>query len=118
MNAPATFQRVLDTVLAQFRWQTCLCYIDDIIIFSNSEEEHFSHVEENFQTLEKANIKLKLQKCEFFNDKIRYLGYVITPGKLHIDEALVAPLKQAEVPTTKQELRSCLGLCNVYRRFC
>ena len=117
MNAPATFQRILDIVLAAYKWQTCLVYLDDIVIFSRDIESHFRHVEEVLMALQRANITLKLRKCDFFTEKIRYLGHIIEPGKLKIDEAVVAPLREAKHPMSKTELRSFLGLCNVYRRF-
>ena len=116
-NAPATFQRSLDIILSGYRWRSCLVYIDDVIIFSRDSEEHLRHVEEVLSTLHKAGVTLKLPKCEFFTDKVKYLGHVIKPGKLEIDATSTAALKQMEHPSTQTELRSFLGLCNVYRRF-
>lgn len=116
-NAPATFQRTLDIVLSAYKWQTCLVYIDDIIIYSKNDESHFRHLEEVLSTLHRANISLKLEKCEFFTTRVRYLGHIIEPGRLSIDKAIVASLKEVKRPRTQQELRSFIGLCNVYRRF-
>ena len=117
MNAPATFQRILDFVLAAYRWQTFLVYLDDIIIFSRDIESHFQHVEEVLAALSRANITLKLKNCDFFTTKIRYLGHIIEPARLSIDDAVVAPLKEAQHPKSKAELCAFLGLCNVYRHF-
>lgn len=116
-NGPATFQRALDIVLAGYKWQTCLVYLDDIIIFSKDAESHLRHVEQILSALHKANVTIKLGKCAFFTQKVRYLGHIIEPGKLSIDETVTKALKEAEQPRNKQELRSFLGLCNVYRRF-
>ena len=116
-NAPATFQRVLDIVLARYRWQTCLVYLDDVIIFSKNMDDHVGHVREVLTALRDAGVTLKLKKCEFFKDTVRYLGHIIRPGRLEVDLARVAALKEAEHPRTQTELRSFLGLCNVYRRF-
>ena len=116
-NAPATFQRALDTILSPFKWKTCLVYIDDIVIFSNTVEEHIRHVDEVFTTLRQAGVTLKISKCRFFSDKVEYLGHIIRPGKLEVDRAHTASLRDAKPPTTKTELRSFLGLFNVYRRF-
>ena len=116
-NAPATFQRAVDILLARFKWRTCLVYLDDIIVFSNNLDDHLSHVREIMRVLQDAGITLKLKKCEFFTDSVKYLGHVIRPGQLSVDEVRVKSLKEAKHPTTQTELPSFLGLCNVYRRF-
>ena len=117
MNAPASFQRTLDVLLHGFNWRTCLVYIDDVIIFSKSIEEHLSHVEAVLDTLHRAGVTLKLKKCEFFTDKVKYLGHIIRPGQLEINQAHTAALANMQHPTNQSELRSFMGLCNVYRRF-
>ena len=116
-NAPATFQRTLDIVLSRYKWKTCLVYIDDIIIFSRNGEEHLEHVEEILRTLREAGVSLKIAKCEFFKNTVKYLGHVIKPGKLEVDAVATKALKGLKHPRTQTELRSFLGLCNVYRRF-
>ena len=116
-NAPATFQRTLDIVLSRFKWKSCLVYIDDIIIFSRNAEEHLRHVEEILITLRDAGVSLKIAKCEFFKDTVKYLGHVIKPGRLEVDALATKALKGMHHPRNQTELRSFLGLCNVYRRF-
>ena len=116
-NAPATFQRALDVILGKFKWKTCLVYIDDIIIFSKSVDEHIHHVDEILSALRASGVTLKIKKCRFFSDTVEYLGHVIKPGKLEVDSANTKSLRDAKPPTTKTEVRSFLGLCNVYRRF-
>ena len=69
-TAPASFQRALDMVLTQFKWKTCLVYLDDVIIFSNSVEEHIRHVDEILTALEEAGVTLKISKCRFFTKKV------------------------------------------------
>ena len=81
-NAPATFQRTLDIMLSDVRWKTCLVYIDDVVIFSKTEEEHFAQVSHVLTFLEEDGVKLKLKKCFFFHQRVEYLGHVITPGLL------------------------------------
>ena len=117
INAPATFQRAMDILLSPFRWKLCLVYLDDIINFSTSWEEHIVHVDEILSVLERAGVKLKLRKCEFFVEKIKYLAHVVRPGTLEIDAARTAALEQVRYPQTQTQLRSFLGLCNVYRQF-
>ena len=81
-NAPATFQRFMDATLAGLKWKTLVVYMDDIIIFSSTFEEHINDVEDVFKRLEKANVTLNQNKCEFFQEKIHYLGHVISFHKV------------------------------------
>ena len=116
-NAPATFQRAIDIILSGLKWRTCLVYLDDIIIYSTSREDHFHHVDEVLTTLRDAGLSLKLKKCHFFKEAVDYLGHVIRPGRLEVAEKNTAALKEAKLPRNQTELKSFLGLCNVYRRF-
>jgi len=116
-NAPACFQRALDLILTKYKWKTCLVYLDDVIIFSNNVDDHIKHVDEILQTLADAGITLKINKCFFFQKQVEYLGHMVNPGRLEIDKTNVESLRQAEPPKNKTQLRSFLGLCNVYRRF-
>ena len=65
-NAPATFERALDIILSGLHWQTCLIYLDDVIVFSKDTNEHVVHVAEVLTLLRSAGVSLKLKKCEFF----------------------------------------------------
>ncbi|CAN8076686.1 unnamed protein product [Agarophyton chilense] len=116
-NAPATFQRSIDILLDRFKWRICLVYLDDIIVFSDNMDKHLTHVRDIMTTLRDAGVTLKLKKCDFFTDKVKYLGHVIRLGLVTIEETCVKSLKEAKEPRTQTELRSFLGLANVYRRF-
>eukprot|EP00171_Calliarthron_tuberculosum_P003135 IDg3135t1 len=116
-NAPATFQRALDIILAGYKWQTCLVYLDDIIVFSKNEEGHLKHLNDVLDALHKAGVSLNLRKFSFFTNKIKYLGHVIHPRTLDVEEASTKCLKELKHHTFYSELRSFLGLCNVYRCF-
>ena len=94
-----------------------MVYLDDIIIFRKSGEEHIVHVDEILSVLEKAGMKLKLRKCEFFVEKIKYLGHVVRPGTLEVDAERTTSLEHVRYPQTQTQLRSFLGLRSVYRRF-
>ncbi len=76
-NAPATFQRLMIRVLGQYLYEFVIVYIDDILIYSKSKEEHKRHLHLVFQALRKAGLKIKLKKCEFGKKELRYLGFII-----------------------------------------
>ena len=116
-NAPATFQRAMDILLSPFPWKSCLVYLDDIIIFSKSWEEHIVHVDEILSVLERAGMKLKLRKWKIFVKRIKSLSHVARPGTLEADAARTPALEQVRYLQTQTQLKSFVGLCNVYRRF-
>ena len=91
-NAPTTFQRTSDIVLSSFKWKSCLVCLHDVIIFSKDMESHFAHVEEILKALGQAGITLKLSKCSFFMDNVKYLGHVIKPGTLQMEEVATMAL--------------------------
>lgn len=86
-------------------------------MFSNSVEEHIRHVDEVLTVLSDAGVSLKLKKCDFFTNRVDYLGHVIHPGKLEVASRNTDAIKGFQEPRTQTQLRSFLGLCNVYRRF-
>ena len=116
-NAPATYQRSIDILLSGFKWKSCLVYLDDIIIYSRSFDDHLSHVVEILDTLASNGLTLKLRKCHFFKSSVDYLGHVIRPGYLEVAEKNTEAVRKAVYPRTQTELKSFLGSCNVYRRF-
>jgi len=116
-NAPATFQRALDIILSGLKWQICLVYLDDVIIFSANAEQHVKDVDTVLHRLREAGVTLNLEKCTWFSDEVEYLGHIVRPGQLHVHNKIVDSLKHAKFPTTKTQLKSFLGMCNVYRRF-
>ena len=105
-NAPATFQRALDIILSGVRWKTCLVYIDDVVIFWKTEEEHSAQVSHVLTLLEEAGVKLKLKKCFFFHQRVEYLGHVITPGRLSVANDAKATCAYARPPSPSRS-RNC-----------
>ena len=83
-NAPATFQRAMDILLSKVRWKYVLVYLDEIIFFSNGRDEHLRHLQAVLRVLRNAGATLRLDKCDFFKQEVKYLGHVIRPGKLAI----------------------------------
>ena len=116
-NAPATFQRALDILLSGVKWQYCLVYLDDVIIFSNDEETHLQHVDTILTLLQNAGITLKFSKPEFFRSSVDYLGHKITQGRLEVNMKRKNALRKAKYPCTQTQIRSYIGMCDVYRRF-
>jgi hypothetical protein len=116
-NAPGTFQRLMNSVLRRVIGKICLVYLDDIIIFSRTIEEHFSNLKTVFSLLENAHLKMKLSKCEFLAQSVSYLGHVITAEGIKPDPAKIETLVNYKRPGTVKELQSFLGLASYYRRF-
>ena len=86
-------------------------YIDDVVIFSKTEEEHFAQVDHVLTLLEEAGVKLKLKKCFFFHQRVEYLGHTITPGRLSVVNQAKATcaVREAIFPESITQLRSFLG---------
>lgn len=116
-NAPATFQRTMDLLLAGIAWQYCLVYLDDIIVFSATFDEHLQHLDEIFSRLRAANLHLKASKCQFAHDRVNYLGHVISPNGVEPDPDKIAAVRNTPAPKNVAEVRSFLGLANYYKRF-
>ena len=116
-GAPAAFQRALDIILSGVRWQICLVYLDDFIVFSRTHEEHADHLDTVLSLLRTAGMSLKLKRCSFFRPMVHYLGHVISPGKLSMADTAADAFKTFTFPRTLMQVRSFLGACNVYRRF-
>ena len=116
-NAPATFSRLMDRVLAGLHWETCLFYLDDIIVFSSTWEEHLARLREVFERLRHAKLKLGPTKCTFTAKEVSYLGHRVTEEGLLPDPALLAAIRDIPPPKTATEVRSFLGLAGYYRRY-
>lgn len=116
-NAPATFQRLMERCMGELHLKECLIYLDDIIIFSDSIESHFRRLDAVFKRLEKAGLKLKGTKCEFFQTQVNYLGHVVSQNGVETDPDKLKVLKDWPVPTCVKELRSFLSFSSYYRRF-
>ena len=116
-NAPATFSRLMDRVLAGLHWETCLFYLDDIIVFSSTWEEHLARLREVFERLRQAKLKLGAAKCTFAAKEVSYLGHRVTEEGLLPDPSLLAAIRDIPPPTTATEVRSFLGLAGYYRRY-
>ena len=116
-NAPATFQRLMDIVLAGIKWQSCLVYIDDIIVFSPTFEQHLKDLSNVFDRLSAAGLTLKATKCDFCRKELKYLGHLVTPEGIKPDPGLVDAVQSFPRPQRLKDVQSFLGLTGYYRRF-
>ena len=116
-NAPATFSRLMDRVLAGLHWETCLFYLGDIIVFSSTWEEHLARLRQVFERLRHANLKLGADKCTFAAKEVNYLGHRFTEEGLLPDSSLLAVIREIPPLKTATEVRSLLGLAGYYRRY-
>ena len=116
-NAPATFSCLMDHVLAGLHWETCLFYLDDIIVFSSTWEEHLARLRQVFERLRHAHLTLGAEKCAFAAKEVSYLGHRVTEEGLLPDSALLAAIREIPPPKTATEVCSFHGLAGYYRRY-
>ena len=116
-NACATFQRLMDKVLGELVSKICFVYLDDVIIFSENLEDHLKHVKLIVERLEKANLKIKLEKCEFAVSKIEYLSHIIEKGAITPNPKKVAHVRDMKPPKTIRKLKGFLGYASYYRKY-
>jgi transposase InsO family protein len=116
-TAPATFQRLMHIVLKNENWEKCLIYLDDILIFGRSVEEHLERLKAVLQRIREAGLKLSPSKCFFMQKEVTYLGHIITSTGIRTDPKKIDKVKEWPHPKTVKQLRSFLGFCGYYRRF-
>ena len=116
-NAPATFQRLMERAMGDINLRDCLIYLDDIIIFSDTFENHLDRLDAVFQRLHQYNLKLKASKCEFFRSEVTYLGHVVSEAGIKTDPEKISVLKNWPVPKCIKDVRKLLGFAGYYRRF-
>ncbi|GBG80349.1 hypothetical protein CBR_g30718 [Chara braunii] len=114
-NAPATFQSVMDKVLHEQIGRFVVVYLDDILIFSKSMEEHLKHLEEVLAILKKTQLHLNLEKSEFGKDSVIYLGHRLSAACLEPEATKIEVIRDWPQPVNIRELRSFLGLASYYR---
>ncbi|KAJ9516510.1 hypothetical protein QJQ45_011138 [Haematococcus lacustris] len=116
-NAPATFQRLMNDIFRQELDDHVIVYLDDILIFSRTHEEHARHLDRVLSLLRQHKLYAKLSKCEFGRSQTEFLGHIITSTGIACDPSKLAAINSWPVPTTVHDVRSFLGLANYYRRF-
>ena len=116
-NAPATFQAIMNDILRPFLDKFVVVYLDDILIYSNSKEEHMEHVRSVMQALADAKLYANPSKCTFLQKSIEFCGHIVGQGTVRMDHSKVRTIKEWPPLQTVHDVRSFLGLCAYYRRF-
>jgi hypothetical protein len=116
-NAPATFQRMINNVLREHLDIFVVCYLDDILIFSETEEEHTEHVHKVLQALQDNNLLVEPEKSHFHVKEVEFLGHVISHNEIRMDPKKIAAVSEWKRPKNLKEVQAFLGFANYYRRF-
>ena len=117
VNAPATYQRLMEECFFGLHLDICYIYLDDLIIFSKTFEEHVDRLKKIFQRLREVNLKLSPKKCEFIKKKVRYVGHIVSSEGIEPDPQKIDKVKDWPAPTNPDEVRQFLGFVGYYRRF-
>ena len=118
-NAPAEFQRYMEDCLSDYRDKFCLPYLDDVIVYSKSFEDHVEHLQKVLHRLKEKGIRLMARKCNLFAQEVTYLGRVITADGYRVDPKGIKPILDLKSwkPNTLGEVCHLAGLLGYYRRY-
>ncbi|KAL5579150.1 hypothetical protein UlMin_011592 [Ulmus minor] len=116
-NAPAAFMDLMNRVFRAYLDKFVIVFIDDILIYSRSQEEHAEQLRTVLSTLSEHRLYAKFSKCEFWLDRVQFLGHVVSRDGISVDPAKIDAVSKWPVPTNVTEIRSFLGLAGYYRRF-
>ncbi|GJV12464.1 putative reverse transcriptase domain-containing protein [Tanacetum coccineum] len=116
-NAPAVFMDLMNRVCKPYLDKFVIVFIDDILIYSKSKQEHKEHLKIILELLKKEELYAKFSKCEFWIPKVQFLGHVIDSEGIHVDPAKIESIKDWTSPKSPTEIRQFLGLAGYYRRF-
>ncbi len=116
-NAPATFQRYMQKVLQKVLYQFVVVYLDDLLVFSETLEDHHTHLKKIFEIIKKNNLKLSIEKCNFLCSQVKYLGHIISSNGIRPDEDKLKSVENFPIPKKVKDVQSFLGLANYYRIF-
>jgi len=115
--APATFQKLMTMVLGDLLWKVAVVYLDDILIFADTKEEHLKRIEMVLERIKYAGLKVNPEKCLFLKIETKFLGHIINGNGIRTDDNKIESIRGFERPKCIKKLRSFLGLCNYYRKF-
>ncbi|WVZ97801.1 hypothetical protein U9M48_043313 [Paspalum notatum var. saurae] len=115
-NAPAYFMNLMNKVFMEYLDKFVVVFIDDILIYSKTEEEHEEHLRLVLQKLREHKLYAKLSKCEFWLDQMPFLGYIVSKGGIMVDPSKISSVMDWNVPEVVKEVRGFLGLAGYYKR--
>lgn len=116
-NAPPTFQRLMDKVLAGLKYNSCFVYLDDIMVFGSSLDEHNRNLKAVIQRLTEAGLTIKQSKCAFGVKELRFLGHLVNEHGWRMDPNKITALMEKSRPRDVAEVQSFIGLASSYRKF-
>ena len=116
-NAPATFQRLMQNILGELHLNGCVVYLDDIIIYSKTEEEHKDLLARVLQKLREAGLKLSPKKCSFLQQKVKCLGHIVSGEGISCDPKKISAVEKWPTPTCVKDIQKFIGFTGFYRRF-
>ena len=116
-NAPAGFQRCMDGLLGGLKHKCLLVYLDDIIVFSPTFQQHLEDIQTTFTRLQESGLTVNAPKCAFAQRSLRYLGHIVSAKGIQVDPDRTDAISKIPIPTSMKHLRSFLGAANFYRRF-
>lgn len=116
-NAPAAFMDLMNRVCRPMLDRSVIVFIDDILVYSKTQEEHEEHLREVLETLRRESLYAKFSKCEFWLREVQFLGHLVNQNGILVDLAKVEAVMRWEVPKSPSEIRSFLGLAGYYRIF-
>ncbi|GJV58068.1 reverse transcriptase domain-containing protein [Tanacetum coccineum] len=116
-NAPAVFMDLMNRVCKPYLDKFVIVFIDDILIYSKTKEDHEVHLGLVLELLRNEKLYAKFSKCEFWLQEVHFLGHVVNQNGIHVDPSKIEAVKNWKTPTTPSEIRSFLGLAGYYRRF-
>ncbi len=116
-GAPATFQRLMEATVGDMNLLQCLVYLDDLIVFGKTLEEHEERLLKVLDRLEESGLKISLEKCQFCQAQVKYVGHIVSAEGISTDPEKVRAILNWKKPTNLKSARSFLGFCGYYRRF-
>jgi transposase InsO family protein len=116
-NAPAVFQHMANDVFRDFLDLFVIIYLDDILVYSKTLEEHQQHVRQVLQRLREYGLYAKLEKCQFHQEQVEFLGYVVSSEGISMDPAKIRTILEWESPRSVRDVQCFLGFANFYRKF-
>ena len=116
-NAASTFERIIEKALCGLQWRIAVLYLDDIVVFGKTFEQHFKNLEQVLGKLREAGLKLKPKKCNFLQKEIQFFGHIVSKAGVRTDPDKVRAVENMKTPSTVTQVRSFLGLSSYYRKF-